>query len=543
MKNFSIVIALFLTSLSFSQNPNSQEPIRVILKFKTQNGLKKVKAGDLLTTKSLRTLNEKNRLQSVHKTGNKKAEDTYVLLLKPDQKLEQVIKEYLNTSLFEYVEPDYKGEGGGKRMLLQTVPNDNYFSRQYGLVNDGSFDRAPAKPDADIDMDLAWDIETGDDSIIVAVLDSGLKLDHPELSGRLWINSNESSDGNDTDTNGYADDLHGWDFANNDNDPTDDQGHGTNVTGIIGADAQNNLGYAGVDWHCRLMVCKVLDGENSGYYSWWAEAIYYAVDNGAKVINMSLGGSSYSNTLKDTVEYAYENGVVVVACMMNENTHEPYYPAKYETTIAVGATNPDDKRAAPFFWSETSGSNYGNHLDVVAPGNYIYGLNYQSNTKFNTYWGGTSQATPLVAGLSALLLAQDPTRSPDEIRNILRNTAEDQVGDATEDVEGFDIYYGYGRINAEQALLQNSLAFEEAERLPDLHIYPNPFSDQIGIKNMEAIQTLVIYNLFGVELRRLKNPGEDYLTVNLADLSNGLYIASFLDSGGKVLYSKKLVKK
>ena len=543
MKNIYVMI-LFLTGLcSFSQTSTSADEVRLILKFKNPVSFEKGSRDNPFKIKKLKALHAKNPIQSATTSGNKKVGDTYVVQLKSNQNIDLLIKDYERTGLFEYVEPDFIGEAGGKKMLLQRIPDDTYFSRQYGLVNDGTFSLSPAKPDADIDMDLAWDIETGDASIIVAVLDSGVKLDHPELINRIWVNPNESADNSDNDANGYTDDLNGWDFVNNDNDPTDDHGHGTNVTGIIGADARNNLGYAGVDWNCRLMICKVLNDKNSGYYSWWAEAIYYAVDNGAKVINMSLGGSSYSNALKDAVEYAHDKGAVVVASMMNKNTDDLYYPVAYPSTIAVGSTNPNDERSAPFSWSEISGSNYGNHIDVVAPGNYIYGLNKSSNTNFNSYWSGTSQAAPLVAGLSALLLAQDPTRTPDDIRAIIRATAEDQVGDPAEDITGFDPYYGYGRINAEHALLQNSLSLDENRaQSPDLFIYPNPFSDRISIKNRPVFKCVVIYNLLGVEMRRNTTSGEDFLTMNLSGLSSGFYIAAVLDAGGHVLYSKKLLK-
>ena len=243
------------------------------------------------------------------------------------------------------------GQLKSSKIELQSIPNDTYFSRQYGLYNDGTFSLSSATNDADIDMDLGWDIEQGDQSIIVAVLDSGIKLDHPEFSGRLWTNPNETLNGIDDDNNGYIDDINGWDFANNDNTPTDDHGHGTNVTGIIGANSNNNLGYSGVDRNCKLMIGKILDENNSGYYSWWTDGIYYAVDNGAKVINMSVGGSGFSSSMKDAIDYAYNNGVTVIACMMNENNNTTFYPAGYQNTIAVGATNPNDERSAPFFWS------------------------------------------------------------------------------------------------------------------------------------------------------------------------------------------------
>jgi subtilisin family serine protease len=150
--------------------------------------------------------------------------------------------------------------------------------------------------------------------------------------------------------------------------------------------------------------------------------------------------------------------------MMNFNNDTPYYPAAYSlqfpNVIAVGATNPDDSRTAPFFWSATSGSNYGSHLDVVAPGNYIYGLDYLSDTSSSSYWGGTSQATPLVAGIASLILAHNPSLTPQQVRQILEDTAEDQVGNPLEDTPGYDIYMGYGRVNA-FAALQSPLSVDE----------------------------------------------------------------------------------
>jgi len=446
--------------------------------------------------------------------------------------------------LFEYVEPNYIGTGGGKKASFQTSQDDTYFSRQYGLYNDGTFSLSPAMDDADIDMELAWEIEQGDPSIIVAVLDAGLRMGHPEFAGRIWNNSLEMNDGTDGDDNGFIDDIEGWDFANDDNDPTDDHGHGTNVTGIIGANANNNLGYAGVDWNCKLMVCKILDQNGSGLYSWWTDAIYYAVDNGAKVINMSVGGSGFSNSMQEAVDYAYNGGVTIVACMMNENNQVSYYPAKYQKTIAVGATDASDIRAAPFFWSSESGSNYGAHIDVVAPGNYIYGLSYSSNTNYNSYWGGTSQATPLVSGLSALLLSQDPGRTPDDIRAILRDTAEDQVGDTFEDVEGFDVYYGYGRVNAHQALLESVLSNNQSYGDDSqVSIFPNPSSDYLYVQGEIAFDEISIVNMAGAVLYRKEILSHsELLKIDISDLPKGLYIISVSEKDTKMIVAKKVIK-
>jgi subtilisin family serine protease len=229
-------------------------------------------------------------------------------------------------------------------------------------------------------------------------------------------------------------------------------GHGTNVSGIIGANGNNATGYAGVDWNCKLMNLKALNSNNFGYYSWWADAIYYAVDNGAKIINMSLSGTGYSSTLQNAINYALSQNVTVVAAMSNENSSTVNYPAGFPGVIAVGSTDPNDTRSNPFFWSATSGSNYGSHISVVAPGNYIFGLNYQSNTNYDYYYGGTSQATPHVTGLAALLLAGNASLKPDQIKTIIEITAEDRVGNSNEDSPGWDQYYGYGRINAFKAL-------------------------------------------------------------------------------------------
>ncbi len=543
-KHLFLIILIFIVTTAFSQNKNVNKN-QLIVKFKSSISLKTTEGRQLFKHKELDKINKDNKATSISLVGNKKQKNTYRITFDAKQDINHIINLYKKLHLFEYVEHDFIGFGGGKqKTLLETIPNDTYFTRQYGLYNGGTFSLSPAIEDADIDMELAWDIEQGDASIIVAILDSGAKLDHPEFNGRIWENPNETVNGIDDDNNGYIDDINGWDFANNDNTPTDDHGHGTNVAGIVGANGNNNLGYSGVDMNCKLMIGKILNNENSGFYSWWTEAIYYAVDNGAKVINMSVGGSGFSSAMQDAINYAYNNGVVVVACMMNENNNTTYYPAGYQNTIAVGATNPNDERASPFFWSASSGSNYGNHIDVVAPGNYIYGLNNESNTNYDYYWGGTSQAAPLVTGLSSLLLSQDPSRSPDAIRTIIRNTAEDQIGNSTEDTAGFDIYYGYGRINAHQALLENTLSISEVDlKNLDVSVSPNPFSNLLTISGKPEIKSIIIYNILGVEIFRKENFSlTNYSKLDLSHIDSGVYLASFLNGSGKIIASKKVIK-
>jgi thermitase len=488
MKNWLTLFLAVLTLTAFGQQPPAYAPDQLIIKFKESTPFQ---ASDLsFQVDQLDQLNEKEGLNSiqsfarpkVQKKGAERWNRIFLLHFDEEKDIEQTVEVYRQTDLFEYVEPNYTGIVGGQAMELNLLPNDTWFARQWGLVNDGTFALDNATPDSDIDMDEAWDIEQGDASVIAAVLDNGMNYNHPEFDGRIWSNSGEiANNGVDDDNNGYVDDVLGWDFAYEDNDPNDAYGHGTNVGGIMAATGNNGLGYAGVDWNCTVMPIKILNDDDFGFYSWWAEAIQYAVDNGAKTMNMSVGGSSFSALMEDAVNYAYDNDVVVVACMMNFNTSSPYYPAGYAKTIAVGSTDADDTRTEPFFWSPTSGSNFGNHLDVVAPGNYIYGLHYQNNNNYNSYWGGTSQASPVVTGLVSLLFAQNPNLTFDEVRTLLHSTSEDQVGDPNEDTPGPDNFYGHGRVNAFQLLSEN-VTRVASQQLPskDLTVFPNPFSQKEG---------------------------------------------------------------
>ena len=539
-----LFMLLLISMISFGQSNQNVVENQIIVKFKTISLKSKTTINNFLNNSELSKLHSKINVLKYQTINTKQSNKIIIIKYDSDIGLEEIISFYENTGLFEYVEPNYTGKGSG---VLNTIPNDSEYSNQWGLKNDGTFSNAPSVSGADIEMELAWDIETGDPNMIVAIIDTGLRLAHPEFSGRLWNNVNEVADGTDTDNNGFIDDLvAGWDFINSDNDPTDDHGHGTNVAGIALASGNNTIGYAGVNWNAKVMICKALNENNSGSYAAMAGAIYYAVDNGAKVINMSIGGSGNSITLSDAIDYCYDNGVVLVACMMNFNNSVTYYPAGYNKTIAVGATNPDDTRSNPFFWSTTSGSNFGSHIDLVAPGNYMYGLSDTSDTYYGSYWGGTSQASPLVAGVVSLLLSQNPALTFEEIRTILRESSEDQVGDPSEDINGFDTYYGYGRLNAKNALSHQALSikhFENANK--NIVIYPNPINrnSQLEISNLiDGDYTINIYNAFGQNLQS-KNTStyNSKITFSISNLNAGIYFLRVKNESKNSSVVKKLI--
>lgn len=298
------------------------------------------------------------------------------------------------------------------------------------------------------------------------------------------------------------------------------------------------------------MVIKIIDSTNFGWYSWWASGLYYAANNGANVINMSVGGESFSSSLLEAVDYAYQSGCFIAASMMNFNNNVPYYPAAYDSqVVAVGATDSYDQRCSPFFWG--GGSNYGPHIDVVAPGNYIYGLNNLSNTDYSWYWGGTSQATPMVTGLAALLLAKDSSRTPLDLRSIIRATADDTVGRPQEDTPGFDYYHGYGRINCYRALTYPpSSVFGQDETTPVDFIlfanYPNPFNPittfRFALPHRSVVK-LDIYNNLGQFVATVVDEeldsGSYEVNWNAGGLSSGVYFYRL--HAGEFTTTKKLV--
>ncbi len=523
------VIALFGGSLLHAQQQTVAT--RIIVAFKPDAPVSAPWENDA----QLLQLFKEHTYSRIETCGSRKNADHrfYVFTWNSPVNTAELINTFTQSPLVKYAEADGQGAAAGVQLL---TPNDQYFyNRQWALKNDGTFSLSTATAGADIDMENAWAIEQGDSTIVLGVIDTGTKLDHPEFSGRLWINSGEIAGNNiDDDSNGFVDDINGWDFANNDNSPVDDHGHGTNVAGIACATGNNSIGYAGVDWHCKLMTMKGLDASSYGFYSWWADALYYAADNGVNVLNMSLGGSGTSATLQNAINYALSHNVTIAVSMMNFNDNGAYIPASFSGVIAVGSTDSDDARTAPFFWSTTSGSCYGSHISVVAPGNYIYGLSNSSNTNYGSYWGGTSQAAPHVAGLSTLLLAQNPTLTPAQIKSLIEATAEDQVGDPAEDVAGWDQYHGHGRINANYALSVMTGFTATANTANAFSVYPNPVQIEAGQgtftiavpANTSAVE---VYDATGRLMQTHALNGTD--RVQVAADAPGIYMIRMLNAG------------
>lgn len=530
MKNYLCLLFL-LSALPFGHAQSTHAPDRLILRwhqlddFQPASTLQRQVFGNEVVDALIASWGESR----ISRAGHPDDQHTYLLQFDPSTEVWEKILQLQQTGYFRYVEPDFIGYG---QSAMDTFPNDPEFFLQHGCYNDGvDWTFLTLKEDADMDMELAWDVERGSDKIVVAILDSGAKLDHTDLADRIYVNPQEMANGIDDDNNGFVDDRHGWDFVNNDNDPTDDHGHGTKVSGLIGASTNNAYGMAGIDWHCQLMQCKVLNQNNFGFYTWWAAAIYYAVDNGADVICLAAGGVDYSSLLKEAVDYAVSNGVTLISSVGTLDNNQPFYPSAYPNAIAVGATDPEDLRAAPFMFLTSGGSNYGDFLDVVAPGDFVYSLSHTDNGIDYQWEGGTSFATAHVTGISALLLAQDSTLLPEEIRSILRTTAEDQVGDPAEDTPGFDIYYGWGRVNAHQALTYSITNTKRpVTNHPPLRIFPNPASSIVFVEGLPENSTCELFSSLGNRVFISQNITQGNL--NVSGLSSGIYFLVVTDPSG-----------
>ncbi|MBV6738230.1 S8 family peptidase [Priestia megaterium] len=362
-----IVILLQLDSSEFNKNT------QIIVKFKED-------------------VCEETQLKIHHKhkctiLDHNKELDFQVLHSKRD--INTLIKIYNKLEEVEYAEPNHM-------LKAFYTPNDPFFAYQYG----------PQK----VQAPDAWDVTTSNGNIKIAIIDTGVQLNHPELAIKLWP---------------------GYNFVEGNLNPNDGNGHGTHVAGIAGALTENSLGIAGIAPSASIIPVRALDNSGNGTLSNIANAITYSTNVGAKVINLSLGSSQGSITLENAINHAWNQGVVIVAAAGNEASNTLTYPAAYQNVIAVASTDINDQKS--------DFSSYGTWVEVSAPGSTILSTYTGS---YYAYLSGTSMACPHVAGLAALLAAQGKNNV--QIKNTILSTCDP--------VPGTGLYWTYGRINANRAV-------------------------------------------------------------------------------------------
>jgi subtilisin family serine protease len=310
------------------------------------------------------------------------------ILTVPPERAEEALASLTRNRHVDFAELD------GIAEATAVTPNDPGWSKQWGAVKTAT--------------NAAWDTTTGSSSVVIAELDTGVDFAHPDLQGAF---------------------VAGYDFVNRDTSPTDDNGHGTMVAGLLAARTNNGVGIAGQCWKCVIMPVKVLSSSGSGSYSTVASGITWATDHGARIINMSLGGASASSTLQSAVSYAWSKGALVIAAAGNNGTTALNYPAAYDPAIAVAGS---DSRDGRYSWSS-----YGSWVELAAPGcDYTTARGGGYSTPC-----GTSFSSPMTAGIAGLLAAANPGASNVALRDALLATA-DPVGS----------WVSHGRVNAAKAV-------------------------------------------------------------------------------------------
>ena len=417
----------------------------------------KLKKETTFSRYSLKTLNEKHHVYALEKAFPN-AKDTildniYLLHVPINSDILFIVQEYTSCPDVVYAEPN-------GMVFPCGIPNDVNFSNQWHLHNTGQVflqnyynHNYSGTPDADIDAPEAWDIETGSPDVVIAIIDSGIDYTHPDIAANIWNNTDEiPGNGFDDDHNGYIDDVRGWDFSRNDNNVTDGHGHGTMCAGVAGAIPNNDIWGAGVSWNCKIMPVRIANENWITTALKAANGIVYATDNGANVCSMSFGWYYAWAEIGDAVNYSYDKGVFLCAATGNDNKSNKLYPAGFDNVTAVAMTNQNDSRCSPEDWDAPGwGSNYGDWVDIAAPGNIIYSTmptyHVTSNDQGmpqNFAWGcGSSFASPMVAGVAALLLSKDPSLTPDQVKAYLCGNV---------DPYNSTVYIGTGRLNAQKAL-------------------------------------------------------------------------------------------
>ena len=417
----TVVVALLVlvaSSLSARQNKPEFVPGQLLIKFKNE-----LSTAQIQSTFAAAGIQQTDYMAEI---------GVYLCRITKDVEVHAAVEECKKDPNVLYAEPNYIYRTSTPR----GTPNDPRFDSLWGMNNSS---------DADIDAPEAWDKQTGSRDVLVAIIDTGIDYNHEDLRDNIWRNPGESGNGKenngvDDDSNGFVDDVYGWDFAADDNDPMDDNGHGTHVAGTVGAVGNNGTGVVGVNWQVRMMALKFLDSQGSGTTDNAVKAILYAADNGAIIQSNSWGGGGASQALQDAIAYARDKNSLFIAAAGNNGTDNdisPNYPSNYdvENVVAVAASDNTDRRA--------EFSNYGKKtVDLFAPGVDI--LSCQPGNRYQSL-SGTSMATPHVSGVAALVAAQYPGLTYRQLMIRVLGSVDRKANYSSTTVTG-------GRLNADKAL-------------------------------------------------------------------------------------------
>jgi len=527
-KGNTIFAGLMILLLSVAEVFGQSESKQIIVKFKQE--LVQIDLADQIAVvgiPSVNALNQKYKVRSISKVIKTAAKfearhrrfgltRIYLLSVKSDADIEVVCADYQSNPFVEYAQPN-------RLYQLSETPNDPSFNLQWGLHNYG---QTGGTEDCDIDAPEAWDLAHGGYGTTIAIIDTGVDYDHPDLAVNIWVNDDEiPGNGEDDDENGYVDDYWGWDFSDNDNNPMDDwvdgHGHGTHCSGIASVVTNNSTGVAGTSWGCSVMPVKIFP---SAYDYKIYQAMVYAADNGARVLSNSWGRKKpsgwsgppppASDTIEDAIDYAVAQDCVVVFAANNDNLDEPLwgYPASYSPAIAVAATDDDDVKA--------SFSNYGDWVDVSAPGVNIYSTLWNDTYDYKS---GTSMSAPFVSGLAGLIRSVEPGWTNTQVRDLIE--------DSTDNIDAKQIpkyrgKLGTGRINARNAL--------------DVIFPPAAPTDLVATEgNMEVSldwDDNTEPDLEGYNVHRGETTGGPYTKINSATVTVGNYTDTSLTGGATYYY-------
>lgn len=428
------IVVLFASLWTRSHAAPSKRPLGVAPtpRFKSGEVIVKFKDSQRISSSGFSVHALLNTLGERYDVSVKQFEtDSSLAKIKVENKtpMGEILTDLNKVDAIEYAEPNYiyyaiDGGFDASAAVNEAVPNDPFFSQLWGLLNVGQHDPKGQVGIAgkDIGAVKAWQSGTGSKDISVAIIDTGVDYKHEDLKDNIFINTSEiPGDGKDNDGNGFVDDIHGWNFVAGNNDPMDDNRHGTHCAGTIGGQGNNGVGVTGVAWRVSILPIKFLSGQGSGSLEDAVKSIQYATKMGVKIMSNSWGGGGYSQTMFDAIRDARDKGILFVAAASNDGTNndeQPAYPASYaiDNVISVAATDNRDHKAV---WS-----NYGRKtVHLAAPGVNIFSTAPMDKGKYATL-SGTSMATPHVSGAAALLWSTARGMSYSEVRQRLLTTVD-----------------------------------------------------------------------------------------------------------------------